>query len=75
VYAGLRLYQWLALITVEMGAFFATLTNVPVTATLVFRASSILVAGLCGGWGLSLLGRFPGIQSSVCSIGVMDNFV
>jgi len=34
---------------VVMGAFFTTLSHIPVTPTPVFRASSIiLVAGLCG---------------------------
>ena len=48
VYAGLRLYQWIALATVAIGTFITTLTNAPATPEPVFHISAGLVAGACG---------------------------
>ncbi len=48
VYAGLRLYQWIALSTVVIGAFITTLVNAPSTPNPVFRVTSVWIALGCG---------------------------
>ena len=48
VLAGLRLYQWIAIVSVVLGAFITTITNFPRTAPLVPHASSLVVASVCG---------------------------
>jgi len=48
VYAGLRLYQWVALLSVILGAYITTLTGAPPTTTPVPHPSSIAVGLVCG---------------------------
>lgn len=48
VLAGLRLYQWIAIGSVVLGAFITTITNVPRTAPIVPHPSSLVVASACG---------------------------
>lgn len=48
VFGGLRLYQWIAIVTVVVGAFITTLTSTPLTPQPVPYASSITWAAVCG---------------------------
>jgi prolipoprotein diacylglyceryltransferase len=48
VFWGLRLYQWIALVTVFLGAAITTLVRTPRTPVPVMHPSSVLVALLCG---------------------------
>lgn len=48
VFGGLRLYQWIAIATVVVGAFITTLTSTPLTPQPVPYASSITWAAVCG---------------------------
>jgi len=48
VFWGLRLYQWVALITIFVGAGITTLPNTPTTLEPVLHSSSVLVALVCG---------------------------
>ena len=47
VFAGLRLYQWMAIMTVVAGAVVTTATNAPIPAAPNFSASSLLIAFAC----------------------------
>jgi prolipoprotein diacylglyceryltransferase len=47
IFAGLRLYQWVAVTTLVLGALITTVKNSPTSPWPVLHASSILVA-LCG---------------------------
>ncbi len=47
IFGGLRLYQWIAVLTVILGAYFTTITTGP-TMRPVWHASSIFVAAACG---------------------------
>lgn len=44
VSTGLRLYQWIALISVLLGAFITTITNAPLTPPPVLHTSTAIVA-------------------------------
>jgi protein-S-isoprenylcysteine O-methyltransferase Ste14 len=48
VFRGLRLYQWIALASVVLGALITTFKGSPLTRTPVLHPSSILVALACG---------------------------
>jgi protein-S-isoprenylcysteine O-methyltransferase Ste14 len=48
VFGGLRLYQWIAVVTVVVGAFITTLTSTPLIPQPVAYASSITWAAVCG---------------------------
>jgi protein-S-isoprenylcysteine O-methyltransferase Ste14 len=45
--AGLRLYQWIAIISVVLGACITTIKDAPLTAPPVLHASSKVVASAC----------------------------
>ena len=48
VFGGLRLYQWIAIATVVVGAFLTALAGTPLTPQPVPYASSIIWATVCG---------------------------
>ncbi len=48
VVAGLRLYQWIAIVSVIVGAFLTTITTAPLTISPLPHGSSIFVASACG---------------------------
>ncbi len=48
VFWGLRLYQWIAIISVIVGASITTVTNTPRTPPPVPHASAMVVALVCG---------------------------
>ena len=48
IIGGLRLYQWMAILSVVCGAILTSVTTAPVTAGPEPHASSILVAAVCG---------------------------
>jgi prolipoprotein diacylglyceryltransferase len=48
IFCGLRLYQWIAMVTVFLGAAITTLARTPPTPEPVMHLSSVLVALVCG---------------------------
>jgi prolipoprotein diacylglyceryltransferase len=48
VFGGLRMYQWIAIVTVAVGAFITTLRGTPLPPQPVPYASSIIWAAVCG---------------------------
>jgi hypothetical protein len=48
IFWGLRLYQWVALVTVVLGATITTLVSTPLTPEPILHVSSIFVAFACG---------------------------
>jgi prolipoprotein diacylglyceryltransferase len=55
IYAGLRLYQWIAIVSVVAGGAVTTLVSAPPAPQFHFHASSLLTALGCGltGWFIS----------------------
>jgi len=47
VFAGLRLYQWIAIVTVLAGAVVTTVTDSPIPARAKFNFASLLIAFAC----------------------------
>jgi prolipoprotein diacylglyceryltransferase len=45
---GLRLYQWIAIVSVLLGAAITTLVRTPQTPAPILHLSSVLVALVCG---------------------------
>jgi len=48
IFWGLRLYQWIAMVTVFLGAAITTLARTPPTPEPIMHLSSVLVALICG---------------------------
>ena len=48
IFWGLRLYQWIAIVTVFLGAAITTLVRTPLTTEPIIHLSSIFVALVCG---------------------------
>ena len=48
IFWGLRLYQWIAIVTVFLGAAITTLGRTPLTPEPIIHLSSIFVALACG---------------------------
>ena len=48
IFLGLRLYQWIAIVTVFLGAAITTLVRTPLTPEPIIHLSSIFVALACG---------------------------
>jgi prolipoprotein diacylglyceryltransferase len=48
IFWGLRLYQWIAIVTVFLGAVITTLVRTPITSEPVIHLSSVFVALACG---------------------------
>jgi protein-S-isoprenylcysteine O-methyltransferase Ste14 len=55
VFGGLRLYQWIAIVSVVSGAFITTIVNAPVVPKPQFHATSMVIGLVCAlaGWFLS----------------------
>jgi prolipoprotein diacylglyceryltransferase len=45
---GMRLYQWIAIVTVFLGAAITTLERTPLTREPIMHVSSVVVALVCG---------------------------